>query len=196
MMSRVLRWTVAVFLASLPPTGLAAEPGLITMPSKYSVEVTIQRFEAAITAKSDQGWMVFTELDHAAAAEKNGLKLPARTVIVFGNPRSGTPSMQKSPTLAIDVPLKALVWQDDQGKVWLTFNSGAYLQDYVYPRHGLPSNPAAARAFKEPPSANKIVLLWAQVPPRGKRPTFANTSGAPSGTFIFVRDPSAKKAIH
>jgi len=93
--------------------------------------------------------MVFTELDHAAAAEKNGLKLPARTVIIFGNPRSGTPSMQKSPTLAIDVPPKALVWQDDQGKVWLTFNSGAYLQDYVYPRHGLPSNPGAAKAFDE-----------------------------------------------
>jgi len=149
MISRVLRWTVAVFLAPLPPTGLAAESGLITMPSKYSVEVTIQRFEAAIRAKSDQGWMVFTELDHAAAAEKNGLKLPARTVIVFGNPRGGTPSMQKSPTLAIDVPPKALVWQDDQGKVWLTFNSGAYLQDYVYPRHELPSNPAAAKAFDE-----------------------------------------------
>ena len=54
-MSRVLRWTVAVFLASLPPTALAADSGLITMPSKYSVEVTIQRFEAAIRAKSDQG---------------------------------------------------------------------------------------------------------------------------------------------
>jgi uncharacterized protein (DUF302 family) len=93
--------------------------------------------------------MVFTELDHAAAADKNGLKLPARTVIIFGNPRSGTSSMLKSPTLAIDVPLKALVWQDDQGKVWLTFNSGAYLQDYVYPRHGLAPNPAAAKALDE-----------------------------------------------
>ena len=149
MMSRVLRWTNAVFLASLPQTGLAADSGLITMPSKYSVEVTIQRFEAAIREKSDQGWMVFTELDHAAAAEKNGLKLPPRTVIVFGNPRSGTPSMQKSPTLAIDVPPKALVWQDEQGRVWLTFNSGAYLQDYVYPRYGLPSNPTAAKAPNE-----------------------------------------------
>jgi len=149
MMSRVLCWTNAAFLAALSQTGLAADSGLITMPSNYSVEVTVQRFEAAIRAKSDQGWMVFTELDHAAAAEKNGLKLPARTVIVFGNPRGGTPSMQKSPTLAIDVPPKALVWQDDQGKVWLTFNSGTYLQDYVYPRHGLPSNPAAAKAFDE-----------------------------------------------
>jgi uncharacterized protein (DUF302 family) len=138
-----------MFLASVSQIGLAADPGLITMPSKYSVQETIQRFEAAIRAKSDQGWMVFTELDHATAAIKNGLTLPARTVIVFGNPRAGTPNMQKAPTLAIDVPPKALVWQDDQGKVWLTFNSGEYLQDYVYPRHGLPSNPAAARAFDE-----------------------------------------------
>jgi uncharacterized protein (DUF302 family) len=150
MMSRILRRIpAAVFLMSLSQTGFAADLGLITMPSKYSVEETIQRFEAAIAAKSDQGWMVFTELDHAAAAEKNGLKLPARTVIVFGNPRLGTPAMQKAPTLAIDVPPKALVWQDDQGKVWLTFNSGEYLQNYVYPRHGLPSNPAAAKAVDE-----------------------------------------------
>jgi len=116
-MGRVRPWTITVFLASFAQTGLAADSGLTTMPSKNSVEVTIQRFEAAIRAKSDQGWIVFAEIDHSAAAEKNGLQLPARTVIVFGNPRSGTPSMQRSPTLAIDVPPKALVWQDDQGKV-------------------------------------------------------------------------------
>src|SRR5260370_37587346 len=102
MMSRVLRWTSAVFLASLPQTGLAADAAPITMPIKYSGEVTIQRFEAAIREKSDQGWMVFTELDHAAVAEKNGLKLPARIVIVITDPRSGTPSMQESSTCAID----------------------------------------------------------------------------------------------
>jgi uncharacterized protein (DUF302 family) len=149
MMNRALRWTISVSLAFFPQSTFAAESGLITMPSKYSVQETIQRFEAAIRAKSDQGWIIFTELDHAAAAEKNGLKLPARTVIVFGNPRGGTPNMQKAPTLAIDVPPKALVWQDDQGKVWLTFNSGEYLLDYIYPRHGLPSNPTAAKAFDE-----------------------------------------------
>ena len=93
--------------------------------------------------------MVFTELDHAAAAAKNGLRIPVRTVIVFGNPRLGTANMQTAPTLAIDVPPKALVWQDDQGRVWLTFNSGEYLQNYVFPRHGLPSNPAAGKAFDE-----------------------------------------------
>lgn len=147
MTNNALRWTIAVFLTSLAQNGLAADSGLVTMPSRYSVKETIQRFEAAIRAKSDQRWMVFTELDHAAAAKKNGLKLLPRTVIVFGNPRLGTPAMQKAPTLAIDVPPKALVWQDQQGKVWLTFNSGQYLQNYVYPRHGLPSNPAAAKAF-------------------------------------------------
>ena len=149
-MNRALHWATAIVSAFLTHSGFAADSGLITMPSKYSVAETIQRFEAAIREKSDQGWMVFTELDHAAAAEKNGLKLLARTVIVFGNPRLGTPTMQKTPTIAIDVPPKALVWQDEQGKVWLTFNSGEYLlQDYVYPRHGLPANPAAAKAFDE-----------------------------------------------
>jgi len=148
---RALLFFAVVLLAgnggSYAQQSVAADSGLITMPSKYSVAETVQRFETAIRAKSDQGWMVFTEFDHAAAAEKNGLKLPARTVIVFGNPRAGTPAMQKAPTLAIDVPPKALVWQDDQGKVWLTFNSGEYLQNYVYPRHGLPSNPAGAKTF-------------------------------------------------
>src|ERR1700681_2107385 len=119
-MNRALHWTIAIVLASLTHSGFAAEAGLVTMPSKYSVAQTIQRFEAAIRKKSDQGWMIFTELDHAAAAEKNGLKLLARTVIVFGNPRLGTPAMQKAATLAIDVPPKALVWQDDQEKVWLS----------------------------------------------------------------------------
>jgi uncharacterized protein (DUF302 family) len=154
MTGRAFHWAGAVLLASLPQSGLGADSGLVTMPSKYSVHETIERFEAAIRAKSDQGksdqgWMVSTELGHAAAAAKSGLTLPPRTVIVFGNPRGGTPNMQKAPTLAIDVPPKAVVWQDDQGKVWLTFDSSDYLQNYVYPRHGLPSNPAAAEAFEE-----------------------------------------------
>jgi uncharacterized protein (DUF302 family) len=94
---------------------ISAASGLITKPSQYSVEETIERFEAAVKA---QGGVVFTEIDHAAAAAQAGLALRPRTVIVFGNPKTGTPLMQRAPTLAIDVPLKALVWQDDQGKVW------------------------------------------------------------------------------
>jgi uncharacterized protein (DUF302 family) len=148
-MNRRFQWAIAFLLAFLPRSGSATESGLITMPSKYSVEETIHRFEAAINANSAQGWMVFTEIDHAAAAAKNGLKLLPRTVIVFGNPRLGTPAMQKAATVAIDVPPKALVWQDDKEKVWLTYNSGEYLQNYVYPRHGLPSNPAVIKVFDE-----------------------------------------------
>ena len=68
-----------------------------------------------------------------------------RTVVVFGNPKLGTPNMQQAATLAIDVPPKALVWEDDQGKVWRTYNSAEYLQNVIYPRHGLPSNPEAAK---------------------------------------------------
>ena len=126
-----------------------ADGGLITTASRYSVPETIERFETAIKSKAAAGWIIFSRIDHAAAARAAGLEMRPRTVIVFGNPRGGTPNMQKAPTLAIDVPPKALVWQDDQGKVWLTLNSGNYLQNYVYPRHGLPSNPAAAEAFEE-----------------------------------------------
>jgi uncharacterized protein (DUF302 family) len=111
-----------------------AASGLITKPSKYSVQETIERFERAIKA---QGGVVFTELDHAAAAAQAGLVLRPRTVIVFGNPKGGTPLMQQAPTLAIDVPLKALVWQDEQGQVWLTYNSSTYMGSFIYPRHGL-----------------------------------------------------------
>lgn len=127
----------------------AAEPGLITKPSDYPPRQTIERFEAAVRAKEANGWIVFAELDHAAAAAKAGLSLKPRTVVVFGNPRLGTTPMQGAPTLAIDVPLKALVWEDNLGKVWLSYNSGDYLRDYVYPRHGLAMPADAAKTLDQ-----------------------------------------------
>ena len=142
------RWQYVITLASVcffPHIGFAADVGLITKQSNHSVAETIQRFEAAVNASSANGWMVFTEIDHAAAAQKAGSQMRPRTVIVFGNPKLGTPNMQQAATLAIDVPPKALVWEDDQGKVWLTYNSAEYLQNVIYPRHGLPSNPEAAK---------------------------------------------------
>ena len=127
---------LALLLAS--PVLVSAQdlspPGLVTVPSKYSVEDTIKRFEDAVAAA---GWMVFARLDHAAAAEKYKQKLLPRTVIVYGNPGAGTANMVTVPTLAIDIPPKALVWQDDQGKVWLSYNSPAYLSETIYPRHGV-----------------------------------------------------------
>src|SRR4051794_22201288 len=131
------------------PASYAAESGLISKPSNHSVEETAKRFEQAVKAKEANGWMVFTEIDHAAAASKNGLTLKPRTVIVFGNPKLGSKPMEGAPTLAIDVPLKAPVWQDDQGKVSLTYNSGDYLMNYVYPRHGLAMTVENAKAIDQ-----------------------------------------------
>ena len=122
----------------------AAEDGLITKPSKYSVNDTVARFEAAVKEKEAAGFVVFTQIDHAAAAKKFGIEMKPRTVIVFGNPKLGTPVMIKTPLLAIDVPPKALVWEDDQGKVWLSYNSADYLYKTIYPRHGAEVPPNSA----------------------------------------------------
>jgi uncharacterized protein (DUF302 family) len=109
--------------------------GLITKPSTHSVEATLDRLEASLKA---HGFIIFTRLDHAAAAAAVGLKMPRETVLVFGNPRIGTPNFLKYPTLAIDLPIKALVWEDTGGSVWLSYNSQKYLYDQVYARHGAP----------------------------------------------------------
>ena len=114
----------------------AADEGVITKPSKYSVQETVARFEAAVRQKEAAGFTVFTEIDHAAAARKFGLEMRPRTLILFGNPKVGTPSVIKTPLLAIDLPPKALVWEDDQGKVWLSYNSSDYLFNTIYKRHG------------------------------------------------------------
>jgi uncharacterized protein (DUF302 family) len=114
----------------------ATDDGLITKLSKYSVEETVARFEAAVKQKEAAGFTVFTEIDHAAAAKKFGLEMRPRTLILFGNPKVGTPSVIKAPLLAIDLPPKALVWEDDQGKVWLSYNSADYLFNTIYQRHG------------------------------------------------------------
>lgn len=130
----------------------SADDGLITAQSRYSVKDTISRFEEAVKKKESLGFMVFTEIDHAAAAKKFGLEMRPRVVIVFGNPKLGTPVMINTPLLAVDVPPKALVWEDDQGKVWLTYNSAEYLGKTIYARHGLPdppSTPKLAAALKD-----------------------------------------------
>jgi uncharacterized protein (DUF302 family) len=140
---------VITFVLASSYGALAAENGLVTKESKHSVGETIERFEAAIKDRSGNWWMVFSRIDHAAAAKAAGLELRPRTVIVFGNPKLGTTPMQVSPTLAVDVPPKALVWQDDSGKVRLTYNSGEYLAAHVYPRHSLRMPPEAGRAIDQ-----------------------------------------------
>ena len=108
--------------------------GLITKASTYSFDVTLDRLESSL---KKHGFVIFARLDHTAAAAAVGLQMPHETVLVFGNPRIGTPNFLKYPTLAIDLPIKALVWQDARGKVWLSYNSQKYLATEVYARHGV-----------------------------------------------------------
>jgi uncharacterized protein (DUF302 family) len=137
----------AIFAIAVSVTH-AADEGLITKPSRYSVKETVARFETAVKERDAAGFTVFTEIDHAAAAKKFGLDIRPRTVIVFGNPKLGTPVMVKTPLLAIDVPPKALVWEDDQGKVWLSYNSAEYLYKTIYARHGAEAPPTTAPLAK------------------------------------------------
>lgn len=134
---RAITVTAAFLLAST--ASVSAVDGLITKPSAYPAAETLDRLEAAL---KERGFTIFTRLDHAAAAEAVGLKMPTSTVLVFGNPRLGTPAFIKHPTLAIDLPLKALVWEDANGKVSLSYNSAQYLA-VIYGRHGAPTNPEA-----------------------------------------------------
>jgi uncharacterized protein (DUF302 family) len=140
---------IAGILVVISASQAFADSGLITKPSKYSVQDTTERFEAAIKSKAAAGWVVFTRIDHAAAAKNAVLEMPARTVIIFGNPKGGTPLMTKRATLAIDLPMKALVWQDDQNKVWLTYNSSEYVARQIYHRHDLSVPEDAAKTLEK-----------------------------------------------
>lgn len=140
---------IAAILFVMTTAQAFADSGLVTKSSKYSVQETIERFEAAVKSKAANGWIVFNRIDHAAAAKQAGLDMPARTVIVFGNPKAGTPPMTKSATHAIDLPMKALVWQGDQEKVWVTYNSSQYGAQQIYPRHRLSVPDDAAKMLEK-----------------------------------------------
>lgn len=110
--------------------------GLARLSSPYSLQETITRLESLL---QKQGLAVFCRIDHSGEAEKVGLKMRPTRVIVFGSPKAGTPVMIASPSAAIDLPLKALIAEDDAGKVWLTYNS----PDYLKQRHQIPDELAA-----------------------------------------------------
>jgi uncharacterized protein (DUF302 family) len=99
--------------------------GLITLPSPHTVPETLDRLESLLRAKNIK---VFTRVDHSGEAEKAGLHMPPTQLLIFGNPKGGTPIMLAAPLSAIDLPLKALAWQDAEGKVWLTYNDPQYLK--------------------------------------------------------------------
>ena len=108
----------------------AADNGLITKQSKYGFAETVAKIEMVLKLK---GVSLFAKIDHSGEAEKAGLKMRPTQLLIFGNPKGGTPVMLASPSAAIDLPLKALVAEDDNGKVTVTFNNPAYLQT----RHGV-----------------------------------------------------------
>jgi uncharacterized protein (DUF302 family) len=107
-----------------------ATDGLITIESRHGPEETMNRFEAEVRAR---GMTVFAHIDHAAGATAVGLSLRPTELLIFGSAKTGTPPMQSTQTLGIDLPLKALVWQDAAGTSWLSYNDPAFLAH----RHGL-----------------------------------------------------------
>jgi uncharacterized protein (DUF302 family) len=106
--------------------------GLIDIPSKHSVDETVEKLKGILQAK---GVTLFALVDHSGEAAKAGLKMRPSKLLIFGSPKAGTPLMLAAPRIAIDLPLKILIWEDAQGKVWVTYNSPVYLQE----RHGLPA---------------------------------------------------------
>jgi uncharacterized protein (DUF302 family) len=98
--------------------------GLITIQSQNTPKDTMQRLEAGVKAK---GMTVFAHIDHAAGAAEVGMALRPTDLLIFGSPKGGTPLMQSAPTIGIDLPLKALVWEDAKGHVWLSYNDPAWI---------------------------------------------------------------------
>jgi uncharacterized protein (DUF302 family)/uncharacterized membrane protein YidH (DUF202 family) len=113
---------------SMAPTN---DKGIVDRPSNHSVEQTVERLKNILQSK---GVTLFALVDHSGEADKAGMKMPPTKLLIFGSPRAGTPLMLAAPSIAIDLPLKILVWEDGHGKVWLSYNSPEYLRE----RHGMP----------------------------------------------------------
>jgi uncharacterized protein (DUF302 family) len=121
--------------------------GIVHKPSKHSVDETLGKLQAILQAK---GIAVFALVDHSGEAKKVGMEMRPTKLLIFGNPKGGTPLMLAAPSIAIDLPLKILVWEDDQGKVLVSYNGPEYLAE----RHGVPQNLVQNIAFVETLAAN------------------------------------------
>jgi len=112
---------------------VSKDEGIVNIPSNHSVDQTAEKLKEILQAK---GITLFALVDHSGEAEKVQMKMPATKLLIFGNPKGGTPVMLAAPSAAIDLPLKILVWEDGAGKVWISYNSPIYLQA----RHGVPDD--------------------------------------------------------
>src|SRR5579864_7467465 len=108
------------------------DEGIVRIASHHPVDETVGRLKTILQSK---GVALFALVDHSGEAEKVGLKMPPTKLLIFGSPKAGTPMMLAAPSIAIDLPLKILISEDAQGKVWVSYNSAVYLQE----RHGFPS---------------------------------------------------------
>lgn len=121
--------------------------GIIDIPSHHSVDETVEKLKGILNAK---GVTLFALVDHSGEAEKVGMKMAPTKLLIFGSPKAGTPVMLASPSIAIDLPLKVLVWEDAGGKVWVSYNSAAYLKE----RHRVPDELIKNLAAVEALAAN------------------------------------------
>jgi uncharacterized protein (DUF302 family) len=131
-------WQLAVVVIGLAfPVAVNAQAekknGIVTIPSNHSVDDTVSKLKGILQSK---GITLFALIDHSGEAAKVGMKMPNTKLLIFGNTNGGTPLMLASPSIAIDLPLKILVAEDAQGKVWVSYNNPEYLKD----RHDLPEN--------------------------------------------------------
>ena len=113
--------------------GTGGAEGIVEVPSKHSVEGTVEKVKGILEAK---GITLFALVDHSGEAERAGMKMPPTKLLIFGSPKAGTPLMLAVPSIALDLPLKILVREDDRGKVWISYNSPQFLKE----RHGIPEN--------------------------------------------------------
>lgn len=111
----------------------STDNGIVNKPSSHSVDQIVTKLKETLQSK---GIALFALVDHSGEAEKVGLKMRPTKLLIFGNPKGGTPLMLAAPSTAIDLPLKILVWEDEKSKVWISYNSPQYLQE----RHGLPQD--------------------------------------------------------
>lgn len=108
-----------------------SDKGIVNVPRNHSLDETLEKLKEILEAR---GITIFALVDHSGEAEKAGLKMPRTKLLIFGSPKTGTPVMLAAPSIAIDLPLKVLIWEDSQGKVWVSYNSPVYLQE----RHSVP----------------------------------------------------------
>ena len=116
--------------------------GVVSLRGRQSVDATVEKVKSILQAKNVK---LFAVVDHSGEARNAGLKMPDTKLLIFGNPAGGTPAMLAAPTLALDLPLKILVWEDAQGQVWVSYNSVEYLRE----RHRVPAELAEKLALIE-----------------------------------------------